>query len=175
MFESVKLPLYSVYDSFRQRFNPYELALNIIFILIIMVLSMIFYWDSINSRVSATSRCKRQMDIYNKNKGEYVINAKDISQNPLYKITYDTKQNNTNIECTCKSGKYVNYFNNIPIRDVRKNIDSKVDKVCSCDQYYNVGILSENVAYDGEPGVLRYMTTTDTDFFDNLVYASYNL
>lgn len=175
MFESIKLPLYQVYDAFRQGFNHYEFALNIIFILIVSILSMIFYWDSINSRVSATSRCKRQMDIYNKNKGEHIVQAKDKSNNPLYKITYDANQNNTNVECTCKSGKYVNYFNNIPIRDVKKNQDVKIDKICSCDQYYNVGMTSENVLYDGEPGILRYMTTTDTDFFDNLVYASYSL
>ena len=175
MFESFKLPLYKVFDALKQRFNPYEVALNIVFILILLLLSMIFYWDSINSRISATSRCKRQMDIYNKYNGVHVVEAKDISQNPLYKISYDTAQNNTNVECACKTGKYINYFNNIPVRDIKKNQDVKIDKVCSCDKYYNVGIMSDNVIYDGEPGIMRYMTTSDTDFFDNLVYASYNL
>jgi len=174
MFDNAALAVYKLIDIFQTPFTSSEFFLNILFIGLVIIISFIIYWDTINVRVSSTSRCKRQMDIYNKNKGMFIINAKDKSKEPLYTITYDTKQNNTNVECTCKSGKYINYFNNIPVKNMRTNKDVKVDKVCQCDRYYNVGMLNENVIYDGEPGIIRYMTTTSSDFFDNLVYAPYS-
>lgn len=165
--------IYRIIDVFKQEFTAGEIFLNLLFISLIIIISLIIYWDTINVRVSKTSRCKRQMDIYNKNKGIYIINAKDKSKQPLYTITYDTKQNNTNVECACESGKFINYFNNIPVKNMRTNKDVKVDKTCSCDKYYNVGTLNENVIYDGDPAILRYMTTNSSDFFDSLVYAPY--
>jgi hypothetical protein len=174
MYNSIVLAIYKMIDIFQQPFTTSEILLNILFIGLIIIISLIIYWDTINVSVSKTSRCKRQMDIYNKNKGVYIIEANDKSRQPLYNITYDTKQYNTNVECSCKSGKYINYFNNIPVKNMRNNKDVKVDKICSCDKYYNTGMLSENVVYDGEPGIIRYMTTTSPDFFDNLVYAPYN-
>lgn len=171
--DSATLSLYKVIDIFKQEFTAGEIFLNILFISLIIIISLIMYWDTINVRISKTSRCKRQMDIYNKNKGLYVIEAMDKSKKPLYTITYDTKQNNTNVECSCESGKFVNYFNNIPVKNMRTDKDVKVDKVCSCDKYYNVGTLNENVMYDGDPGILRYITYNDSDFFNNLIYAPY--
>lgn len=173
MINNALVTVYTIIDTFKQEFTIAEVFLNILFIALIVIISLIMYWDTINVKISKTSRCKRQMDIYNKNKGMYIINATDKSKQPLYTITYDTKQNNTNVECACESGKFINYFNNIPVKNLRKNTDVKVDKVCSCDRYYNVGTLSENVVYDGDPGILRYMTTNSSDFFDSLVYAPY--
>ena len=115
MFDDAAIAVYKLIDIFQTPFTSSELFLNILFIGLIIIISFIIYWDTINVRVSSTSRCKRQMDIYNKNKGMFIINAKDKSKEPLYTITYDTKQNNTNVECTCKSGKYINYFNIIYI------------------------------------------------------------
>ena len=94
---SVLLAIYRVLDTFRQEFTAGEIFLNILFIALIVIISLIMYWDTINVRISKTSRCKRQMDIYNKNKGMYIIHATDKSKQPLYTITYDTKQNNTNV------------------------------------------------------------------------------
>ena len=172
--DSAKLVMYKIVNALSQKIGFYELLLNFLFISFIIIISMIIYWDTINTKVSATSRCKRQMDIYNKNKGTYVVKATDKSRQNLFSLTYDTNQNNTNIECTCNPGKYVNNFNNIPVKDMRKNKDVKVDKVCSCDKYYNVGMVNENLVYDGEPGILRYMTTNNSDFFDNLIFATYS-
>lgn len=167
------LPIYRIIDAFKQGFQISEVILNILFISLFVIISMIIYWDIINTKVSQTSRCKRHMEMFNKNKGVYTINATDKSKQPLFDISYDSKQNNTNIECKCKTGKNINYFNNIPVRDMRKNKDVKVDKTCSCKEYYNVGVINENIVYNGEPGILRYITTGSTDFFDNLAYMSY--
>jgi hypothetical protein len=158
-------------------FTKEEFFLNILFIILIIIFGLIIYWDSINRRVAQTSRCKRQIDVFNKNKGLYIINATDKSKNPLYKIVYDTNQKNTDVKCECKEGSLVNYFNGIPVKDIKANKDVKIDKVCSCDKYYNVGLTNDNVIYDGEPGVIRYMTSGNSDFFDNILfseYASYN-
>jgi hypothetical protein len=35
-------------------------------------------------------------------------------------------------------------------------------------------MISENIVYSGEPGILRYMNANDSTFFDNLAYAGYN-
>lgn len=166
-------PIYRVIYALKQSYTFYEFILNIVFISIILVISMIFYWDSINTKVSTMSRCKRQLDVYNKHNGEYILNANNTSGQPLYSVTYNTNQKHTNVECKCNSGDNINYFNDITVRDLRKNIDTKIDKVCSCDQYYNVGMMNENVVYDGEPGLMRYQTTNDPDFFDNIIYATY--
>lgn len=166
--------IYRIIDAFKEEFQIGELFLNILFITLVIIISIIIYWDTINSKVAKTSRCKRQMDIYNKTKGMYIINAQDKSRDPLYTISYDINQNNTNVECSCKTGKYINYFNNIPVKNLRNYKNEYVDKVCTCDKYYNTGMLNENIMYDGEPGVIRYMTTNNSDFFDNIVYAPYN-
>jgi len=174
LFDAAISIQYRILDVFSRGFGYGELLLNFLFICLVFIISMIIYWDTVNGRVSRTSRCKRQMDIYNKNKGTYVISATDKSRQPLYRITYDTNQKNTNVECSCTPGKYMNNFNDIPLKDMRKNKNVKVDKVCACDKYYNIGMINENVLYDGEPGLLRYMTTNDSDFFDTLVYEAYS-
>jgi hypothetical protein len=140
-----------------------------------MIFSMIIYWDSINRKVALTSRCKRQLNIYNKNKGLYVVKVTDRSKKPLYNVSYDMNQQNVNVECTCKPGNYVNYFNNIPVKNMKTDNDETVNKVCSCEEYYNVGLVNDNVIYDGEPGIQRYMTDSkrNSDFFDNLMFTSY--
>lgn len=167
--------LYRFLYAFQSKnFSVSEFILNCLFIGLVLIISMIIYWDTVNGRVSTTSRCKRQIDIFNKNKGFYTVNATDKSRNKLFSITYDVNQNNTSLKCECKPGKYVNYFNDIPVKNMRNNKDVKENKVCSCDSYYNVGMYNENVLYDGEPGIIRYMTAKDSNFFDNLIYQSYD-
>lgn len=173
-FEGMLKPMFKVIYSFKQLPSIWELLLNILFVVLIVIFLLIIYWDTINRKVSKTSRCKKQLDIYNKNKGVYIINATDKNKDPLFNITYDINQNNTNIECACKAGNLVNYFNEIPIKDTRSNRDNKIDKICSCDKFYNTGMISENIVYSGEPGILRYMNANDSTFFDNLAYAGYN-
>lgn len=167
------LTLHRILDVFKQEFQPGELFLNILFVSLVCIISMIIYWDTVNTKVSKTSRCKRQMDVYNKTKGMYVLNAKDKTRNPLYSITYDVDQLNTNVECSCKPGKYVNHFNNIQVKNLKNNKNVRVDKMCTCDKYYNVGILGNSVDYDGDPGLQRYMATDNSEFFDNLLYSPY--
>lgn len=163
-----------LYNLMNPKFTGWELFLNVLFIIIVCIFSLIIYWDSINRKVAQTSRCKRQLDIYNKHKGQYVIKVTDRAKKPLYNVSYDMNQKNVNVECACNTGDYVNYFNNIPVKDMKLNKDETINKVCSCDQYYNIGVSNDNVLYDGEPGLLRYMTANrNSDFFDNLMFTAY--
>jgi uncharacterized membrane protein len=68
---SVMTTLYKTIYPFAIGFSMWEIGLNLLFVCIIIIFSMILYWDSINRQVSKTSRCKRQMDIFNRNKGVY--------------------------------------------------------------------------------------------------------
>lgn len=166
--------IYKLIDALNTKYTYSEISLNLIFLVIIITLFVILYWDSINQKVNKLSRCKRQMNIYNNSDSEFVIEASTKSKERLFDITYDINQYNTNVECKCESGNFVNEFNNINVRDMKKNKNVKVNKICSCDKYYNTGMQSENVIYSGEPGILRYMKTNNTDFFDNLIFATYN-
>ena len=166
--------LHKIVDTFNTKYTYSEISLNLIFLVIVITLFMILYWDSINQKVNRLSRCKRQMNIYNNKEDSFIIEASSKSKERLFDITYDINQKNTNVECKCESGNFVNEFNNISVRDLKKNKNVKVNKTCTCDKYYNTGMQSENVIYSGEPGILRYMKTDNSDFFDNLVYATYN-
>ncbi len=153
-----------LYNMSNIKFDKWEIFLNILFIIIVIIFSLIIYWDTINRKVARTSRCKRQLDIYNKNKGTYVIRATDNSRNTLYNVIYDTNQRNVNVECACNAGNYVNHFNDIKVKNMKLNKDETINKVCSCDQYYNI----DNVLYEGDQGLTRYMLGKESGFFDDL-------
>jgi ABC-type nickel/cobalt efflux system permease component RcnA len=164
--------VYKVIDALSTKFTTSEILLNLIFLIIVIILVAILYWDNINNQVNKLSRCKRQLQIY-KDSGDFVISATTKSNEKLFDITYDTVQYNTNVECKCKTGNFVNNFNNIHVKDMKNNKNVVVNKTCSCDKYYNTGMVSENIVYSGEPGIIRYMKTDNSDFFDNLVYSAY--
>jgi len=167
--------LYKIVDALNTKFTTSEILLNLVFITIVIVLGSILYWDSINSQVNKLSRCKRQMQVYKGAKdGEFIVSASTKSNEKLFEISYDTKQYNTNVECKCEKGNMVNEFSNIHVKDMKNNKNVIVNKTCSCDKYYNTGIMSENIVYSGEPGIIRYMKTDNGDFFDNLVYSAYD-
>lgn len=169
----LELNVLKFFNIYTNGYTISEIILNILFILLILIITAIIYWDTINSKVSKNSRCKRQLDLYENNNGNYVIKATDKTNQPLYNIIYDTKQKNTAIECACNAGTNINNFTNISVKNIRNNKDVKYDKTCSCDKYYNIGIENDNINYIGEPGIVRYMKTGYSDFFDILSYNMY--
>jgi len=172
-FKAFRIFAYKLFSVFDKRYDVSEIILNLLFIILIIIISYIIYWDTINRKVSAVSRCKRQLDVYNKNNSQYIIRANDKNKNNLFNITYDVKQNNTEIKCNCINGNFVNNFNDIPVKDLKTNKDLKVNKTCSCEKYYNVGLNGEDIVYDGDPSILRYINTGYSDFFDSMVYNPY--
>ncbi len=169
---NIRVFIYSLFNVFNKPYKLSEIFLNTLFVFLIIIVSTIIYWDTINRKISSTSRCKRQMDIYDKTKGLYIINATDKNKAPLFTITYDVNQKNTSLECKCNNGNLVNNFNDIPVRDLKTNKDVKYNKSCTCDKYYNIGVNSEDILYDGDPSIIRYINTGQSDFFDTIDYAT---
>jgi hypothetical protein len=168
-----------IYEVFTSTYYFGEFLLNLFFILLIIIISIILYWDNINTKVSKNSRCKKQLEIIDKSKGVYSVDAKDKNNNLLFQINYVLGAKRNSVECKCKEGDVVNTFRQIPIRDlqsVSENEESKnkvIDKKCLCDRYYDTGITSTDIIYEGDPGLIRYNDTRDSTFFDNYYNAQY--
>jgi len=152
--------------------NIYEILLNMLFIILVLVISVIIYWDSINKKVENNSRCKKQKDLYDKLNGIFTINVKDKSGANLFNIDYDLNKKIESIKCSCKSGEYHNTFEKIPIRrlNTHKNEETIKPLPCKCDKFYEYN-KSDSV-YEGEPGLIRYMINPENDaFFKEVNYA----
>ena len=94
---------------FSDKFNYYELIFNIFFISIILVLSIVLYWDNIYSEAKKISKCGTILTIVEENtyrKNPYVYNIIVIDNNSLdtkisnhiIKIQYDFMKVKTTIE-----------------------------------------------------------------------------
>jgi Ca2+/Na+ antiporter len=94
---------------FSDNFNYYELIFNIFFISIILVLSIVLYWDNIYSEAKKISKCGTILTIVEENtyrKNPYVYNIIVIDNNSLdtkisnhiIKIKYDFMKVKTTIE-----------------------------------------------------------------------------
>lgn len=168
-----------IYEIFTSTYYIGEFLLNFFFILLIIIISIIIYWDSINARVSNNSRCKKQLDLVDKSNSVYTVDAKDKNDNKLFEIQYVLGAKRNSVECKCKEGDIVNTFREIPIRDLKSvsdNEESKnkvIDKKCLCDRYYDTGISNTDVIYEGDPGIIRYMDTKDSTFFNNYYDLQY--
>ena len=94
---------------FSDNFNYYELIFNIFFISIILILSIVLYWDNIYSEAKKISKCGTILTIVEENtyrKNPYVYNIIAIDNNSLdtkisnhiIKIQYDFMKVKTTIE-----------------------------------------------------------------------------
>lgn len=162
-----------IYEIFTSKYYIGEFLINLFFILLVMIISVILYWDNINNKVSSNSRCKRQMDVIDKAKGAYVIDAYDKNNNKLFDISYVLGAKRVSVDCKCKEGDVVNNFRNITVRDLKSAKDTILDKKCMCDQFYDTGVTNQEIIYKGEQEIIKYMDTKDTTFFDNYYNKQY--
>jgi hypothetical protein len=56
-----------IYDIFTSPYYIGEFLLNLFFVILVIIITVIIYWDSINNMVSSKSRCKRQLNIIDNN------------------------------------------------------------------------------------------------------------
>jgi hypothetical protein len=127
---------------FSDDFNYFELIFNIVFISIILVLSIVLYWDNIYSEAKKISKCGKFLTIIEENnyrKNPYVYNIIVIDNNSLdtkisnhiIKIKYDFMKLKTTIEFTNdKAILYLTTHNIIKyqqelIKDTFKNFNNK--------------------------------------------------
>ena len=56
-------------NSLFKGWTTYELILNILFILLLLLISSIIYWDTISTKIKKNSRCRRNKDLFDKLNG----------------------------------------------------------------------------------------------------------
>jgi len=145
----------------------FEFILNLTFVLIIFIIIVILYWDSINRSIISNGRCKiniNDSDItYNLNIFSKT-NSPDTNNTNLINISYDnTEEHNHKIDCACPYGNIPNDFN-IPMWN---NVEQKVynaRKVCFCDKNYQSPITNsitntinkDKLKLDGDAFLIDY-------------------
>lgn len=138
-----------------------EILLNVSFLLILGIISYIFYWDIINKQVFKSSKCKNNINLINSEGSYYYVNAKDTNNNYLYDVRYDKVTKASYVDCKCPEGNAINSFKNIKIFDVhgangKKHVNK--NKSCNCDKSYVVDPLTNNnIYYSGDQFLIDYM------------------
>lgn len=143
--ENIKI-IFQMYNNqfknvFSDNFNYYELIFNIFFISIILVLSIVLYWDNIYSEAKKISKCGTILTIVEENtyrKNPYVYNIIVIDNNSLdtkisnhiIKIQYDFMKVKTTIEfVNNKAALYLEDSNIIKYQqDLIKNLFKNFNK-----------------------------------------------
>jgi hypothetical protein len=140
----------------------FEFLLNLSFVLIIFIVIVIFYWDSINRSIIHNSRCKVSIDNSDATYNLKVSNEKNIS---LFDISYDnTNEHNVKIECACPVGEQINKFQ-IPYYNNKNDKVEQLSKYCYCeDNYQYENLALDNFKLDGDAFMI--------DYYDNLFSLS---
>jgi len=169
-----KLIVSEFYNIFNKKQTFFEIILNLSFILILVLIAVIFYWDSINRSIIRTSRCKVminsdddsyfKLDVFTKNKEK------------LYSITYDNSINhNAKIDCACEEGTSVNMIN-IPYYNYKDDkVERNLYKNCSCKKTFNENDYKNNeLYYEGDAFLMDYYTNLNknTDYSQKLIFPS---
>ena len=158
MFENYTL-IKDINDIFNKPYTLIELLLNIFFLLIIFIISYIFYWDIINTNAIKNSHCNANISALNTKGGYYYVYANDSQNNKLFNIQYDKTNNEPNAVCACNPGTYINKFEGIKLYDINNKQITSTNLQCSCDKvYHNPVVDSPNdYYYSGEPFLLKFM------------------
>lgn len=140
-----------------------ELSIFCLFIAIIFFTLLLFHYGEIQRRV-AKSRCASQL---NTSSGIYSVYATNATNDKLFHIDYNLDGKVFNIECDCDKGDFNNKFSNINTYDLKSNKGDKsiisIDKYCNCSK--SLDSPTDNVYYNGDPGLVRFMNQNDTSFF----------
>lgn len=151
-----------IYVIIAKKQSFFEFLLNLTFILIISIILIILYWDSINRSIINTGRCKIAI-----NSGDltYNLNIYDKKENThLFDISYDnTDDKNYKVECSCPIGDTVNKFQ-IPVWNNKNRQIDKLDKYCYCDKTYTQNVIDtttntmdkDKINMDGDAFLIDY-------------------
>lgn len=132
---NLKLLISDFYNILNTKQTLFEILLNLTFVLILLIIAVIFYWDNINRNIINTSRCKIVMnnednifnlDIYNHDNTAKIL-----------KVSYDnTKKHNAKIDCACPTGTTLNTFR-VPFYNYEdQKLETDLYKYCKCDNNY---------------------------------------
>lgn len=144
--------------------NIKELFLFAVIVTIIVVITRLFFFDSVQRRIRTESRCISERNAYNKS-GVAMVHAVNHNNFPMYDISYDVANRQYSVDCACPEGDVLNSFNNIRIYDfsARKE-DTLKEKLCKCKS--NLVEPGKPTYYNGDVGLVRFMREGDLKFFD---------
>lgn len=156
-----------VYFIIAKKQTFFEFILNLTFVLIIFIILVILYWDSINRSIISNGRCKinindsditYNLSIFSK------TNDKDTNNANIINISYDnSEEHNSKIDCACPSGNIPNDFK-IPVWDDADKKIKEQSKFCYCDKNYQTPITNktnnvigkDNIKLDGDAFLIDY-------------------
>jgi hypothetical protein len=146
-----KIFIDGIYNVISQKQTFFEILLNITFVLIIFLLIVIFYWDSINRSIIKKNRCKIHINNEDKN---YNVEVLDNNNNKLVNISYDnTSKHNVKVDCVCPTGDVINKFNIYAYNHESKTREQR-DKICKCDSDYTT--FADDYKYTGDQFLVDY-------------------
>ena len=139
-----------------------EIALFVITVAILVVVVLLFTNTNVQRKVKQ-SRCYRDKVLNRPGVGIYTANLIASDGTPIYEISYDFGGKTYTVTQKCKAGAAKNTFT-IPVYDLSTNTPKTITKYFDCDKQY----ATDNTAYGGYPGIVKYMTYNNTDFFDKM-------
>ena len=173
---NLKVIFTDIYNVMSKQQTFFEFILNLSFILIILIIATIFYWDNINRTIIKNGRCKITL-----NNDDVIYNLKMIEKTTnqsVLNISYDnTKDHNVKIDCVCPTGNRVNAFKEIPVYNYDMKQVEIYDKYCYCDDDYRSKIIGDdgltiqpaNLIYDGDAFLIDYYKELHTNRFGGTI------
>lgn len=156
--------------------SMYEIILNILFIILLIIISVLIYWDTINRNIINKSRCLKFNDLLNE--GVFKLIVKNNKAVNLFEIEYDFKKQETRFgKFFLPKGSVVNNIdiNEFPYWDFLENtvIYSPISKTSKFDKHYfdnlNGDFKKEKFIFDGEPKLISFIKDpNNTEFFNEI-------
>lgn len=160
---NIKYLFDDIYMVMMKKQTLFEILLHLSFILIVSLLIIIFYWDTIKRNILKTSRCRITLD---NSDNQFNVRFFDKNTNSsIININYDnTKKHNYKIDCVCPTGNELNVIKDIPVYNNEIKVVEKVDKICYCDDNYkkNIyddsigGLDNDNILLDGDSFLVNF-------------------
>lgn len=145
--------------------EPFEIVAFVFFMILFIILCTLFHYSSIQAAVKKRSRCMRDRSLGASPGGIYTVMAQNNDNQPLYKVDYNLSSREFAVKCACPEGTVSNRFPSIPVFNLGTQTEEKIkDKTCGCDtKYFSTG---DSIHYSGYPGLVSYMNSGNTSFFD---------
>ena len=161
---------YQLYDVYKSKIAYYDILFNIAFVFIVIILSIVLYWDSVYKNAKRISNCNNIIKIIDENsvsKTPYIysviiINSDKIalsSHNFLIRITYNFNTKNTKFEYGTDKGTDNKIFNVMghkydevleTVSAMQKSIDESNNGGANPDESHHIRIYinQKNTIYD---------------------------
>lgn len=149
---------YQLYDIYKSNIGYYNILFNFTFVFIIMILSIVLYWDSVYKNAKKISNCNNIIKIIEENKVSrtpYIYNIIIInhdklslsSHNFLIKIIYNFKSKTTKLEYGTDTGAENNVFNHMgpEYNGILEDVDSLEKNIANIEAKY---LIDNNKLYD---------------------------